>query len=147
MKLLSLYEPFAGTMSDFTKNFENNDALFNQAKAFWRQLDDVALLIILVLLICGIVGAAYYYYTYNNRPGRHYKPKYWGLFLLGTFVVTFALTLLLEYVMVHPSLSGAFWLELRIAFGNAIYALLLYIIVSILWCNFFPTNACRIFKR
>lgn len=146
MKLLSLYKPFAGTMSDFTKNFEKNDALFNQAKAFWRQLDDFTIFIFVTLLAIGIGGAAYYYSVFNNLPGRHYKPKYWGIFLLMTFIATLVVTIFFEYLVVHPSLSGAFWLECRIAFGNAIYASLLYVIVSILWCNSFPTNAYRIFK-
>ena len=38
-------------------------------------------------------------------------------------------------------------LQLKIALGSAIYASLLYLIVSVIWCLFFPTNAYRFIKK
>ena len=146
MKLLKLYDWIAGSMADFSSQFKNNEALYNQARAFWNKLEGSSSIIVLIFVVLGIALAAFYYKPYNNLPGRHYTPKHWFLFLAVTFGATFLLTLGFEYFAVEPRLTGALLLEVKIALGNAIYASLLYFVVSVLWCNFFPTNAYRWFK-
>lgn len=133
-------------MSDFTKPFQENEALFNQAKAFWRHLDSYMMIVIAVFIVFGIALAAAYYKPYNDKPGRHYRPVSWSIFLALTFVSTFVVTLVFECIVVKPVLDGATILEIKIAFGNAIYASVLYFITSVVWCNALPTNAYRIFK-
>lgn len=145
MKLLGLYKWATGSMSDFTKPFENNDALFNQAKAFWHRLDDYALIFIVIFIILGIGLAYIYYKPFNEKSGRHYKPSYWLVFLIGSFIVTLFLTYIIEMIVVHSSISGASWLEFKVAFGNAVYAALLYFITSVVCCRFLKTNAYKIF--
>lgn len=146
MKLLKLYSWIAGSLSDFTKPFQENDALYKQAKAFWEKLENNSILIFLICLVLGISFAAYYYKPYNNKPGRHYTLGHWALFLFITFVITFGVTIFAEYLLVEPKIRGALNLEIKIALGNAIYASIFYLITSIIWCNAGPTNACRIFK-
>ena len=41
MKLLKLYQWIAGKMTDFICQFQNNDSLYQQAKAFWNNLEDI----------------------------------------------------------------------------------------------------------
>lgn len=146
MKLLKLYDWIAGSMTDFTSQFKNNEILYNQARAFWNKLEGSSSIIFLIFVILGIALAAFYYKPYNNMPGRHYTPKHWLLFLAITFGVTFLLTFGFEYIAVAPRLSGAMLLEIKVALGNAIYASILYFVVSIVWCNAFTTNAYRWFK-
>lgn len=146
MKLLELYSWIAGSMADFTKPFRENEAVYKQARAFWMRLENNSTIIFLICLVLGIAFAAYYYTSYNNQPGRHYTLWHWAGFLLVTFVVTFLVTLGVEYLLVEPKINGAWGLEARIALGNAIYASGFYLLTSIIWCNACPTNACRIFK-
>lgn len=146
MKLLKLYDLIAGSKTDFTSQFKNNDALYKQANSFWNQLEGSSAIIVLMFVVLGIAWAATYYKPYNNKPGRHYTPKHWLLFLALTFVSTLLLTFGFEYFAAHPSLNGAMLLELKIAIGNALYASLLYFVTSFVWCNWFPTNAYRWFK-
>lgn len=146
MKLLKLYSWITGTMADFAKPFSGNKALYNQAKGFWNKLENSSLVIVLIFLILGIAWAAYYYTSYNNSPGRHYTPKHWILLLLATVVVTFLVTLGFEYLAVEPKINGAFLLEVKIAIANALYAALVYLLTSIVWCNTLPTNAYKMFK-
>ena len=146
MKPIELYEWIAGTMSNFTKPFQENEALFNQAKAFWRHLDSSLMIAIVIFLVLGIALAAFYYKPYNEKPGRHYRPQYWFIFLAVTFVLTLVVTWGFEYFAVKPVLKGAAMLELKIAFGNAIYASIIYLLTSVAWCNWFPTNAYRLLK-
>lgn len=151
MKTLDLYKWIAGSMTDFTRPFQREDdednLLFNQAKAFWNKLENSGWVIILLLLVLGISSALVYYGPYNDYPGRRYKPIHWIWFLIGTFLVTFLLTLGAEYIMVAPKLDGAKMLEVKIALGNALYALILFVLTSFILCNTgFKTNAYRLFK-
>lgn len=147
MKLLKLYSWFAGSLSDFSNSFKDNEALYKQALAFWGNLENVSILIFIIFIVLGIALAAYYYKPYNDRPGRHYKLSHWAVFLIVTLFLTFAVTFGFEYLSVEPKLKGAAWLEAKIAICNAIYAAGLYVVTSFVWCNSkLPTNACRIFK-
>ena len=60
MKWLDAYGWMAGSMSDFTKPFQENEALFNQAKAFWRNLEGWAPMLLLIGLLFGIFSAILY---------------------------------------------------------------------------------------
>lgn len=146
MKLLYFYKWIAGSMTDFVNQFKNNEALYNQARAYWNKLESSSSIILIILLVLGISMAVFYYQPYNNSPGRHYTPKHWFTFLVITFVLTFFVTWGFEYLAVPPKLDGATVLQLKIALCNAIYASLLYFIVSIIWCFALPTNAYRLFK-
>lgn len=147
MKLLPIYKWIAGSQTDFTKPFRENEALFKQAQTFWYKLESWSWLIVLFLFFFGIMLAIYYYNPHNNMPGRHYTPKHWVLFLIVTFFLTLLVSLGFEYFAIPPRLDGAFILELRIALGNAVYATLLYFIISWIWCQFkLPTNAYRLIK-
>ena len=146
MKLLKLYEWIAGKMTDFLSQFQNNESLYQQARVFWNKLEGISTILLIIFLVLGILLAFFYYKPYNNRPGRHYTPAHWLFFLLVTFIAGFAVTYGVKYLMVPPRLNGAWKLEFMIALGNAIYASAVYFIVSVLWCNFLPTNAYRLFK-
>lgn len=146
MKLLKLYSWITGSMADFTKPFQGNEALYKQARSFWMKLENNSMMILLICIVLGISFAAFYYKPYNNKPGRHYTLGHWALFLIVSFVVTFAVTLGVEYLLVKPTIAGTLVLEAKIALGNAIYALGFYFITSVVWCNVGSTNACRIFK-
>lgn len=147
MKLLDLYEWIAGSMSSFTKPFQENEALFNQAKAFWRHLEGSTMITIAIFVVLGILLASIYYKPYNDKPGRHYRPTHWLFFMIGTFVLTLLVTWGYEYFAVKPVLKGALMLEFKVALGNAIYATGLFLLTSLVWCNTpLPTNAYKLFK-
>lgn len=136
----------AGTQNDFTRQFNGNEQLYNQAKAFWNGLDASMWIVVIAMIVIGIGLAAYYYTAYNNKPGRHYKPTHWIVFLGVTFIATLLVSLGIQYVLCPPKLNGAQTLELNIALGNSLYACIVYFVTSVVWCNAFPTNAYRIFK-
>ena len=147
MKLLGLYKLIIGTMSDFVRQFQDNETLYNQARNFWGKLEASSIIIVGVFIALGLVMAYTYYKPFNEKPGRHYKPKYWWIFCGVTFVLAFGVTLMSVYFMVPPKVDGAFVLELKLAFANAIYSSLVYVLISWIWCQFnLPTNAYRYLK-
>ena len=147
MKLLSLYKWAVGSMADFTSQFQDNEVLFNQARAYWNKLEASSIIVLIIFLVLGISMSISYYLPYNNHPGRHYKPIYWLYFWGGTFVLAFLLTWCYVHYAVSSNLSGVPMLQLKLALGNALYASGLDFLCSWIWCQFnLPTNACRIFK-
>ncbi len=147
MKLLKLYEWIIGTMSDFAKQFQDKETLYNQARKFWSNLEASSIIIVGIFIVLGILMAYTYYKPFNDKPGRHYKPKYWWIFLGITFILSFLITLGAAYFMVPPKIDGSFVLELKIALANAIYSNIVYVLISWIWCQFnLPTNAYRYLK-
>lgn len=147
MKNLDLYKWIAGSVNDFTKPFSQNEALYSRARGFWGQLEGSGMIMFIVCgIIVGLLLAYSYYKPFNEKAGRHYKPKYWIFFIAITFAASLIITLLFEYIVATPKLDGAFGLEIRIAIGNAVYATLVYFLISVVWCNWFSTNAYRLFK-
>lgn len=144
MKALDLYKWIAGSSNDFTRQFQNNEALYNQARSFWKTLENSSSIIICIFILIGIFMAYWYYKPFNNKPHRHYKPKFWLMFMFSSAVSSLIVTLLATYLMAEPRLNGAFLLEFKIAVGNLIYTAVVYFIISVIWCNFGSTNACRI---
>lgn len=147
MKLLKLYEWIIGTMSDFAKQFQDNETLYNQARKFWSNLEASSIIIVGIFITLGLIMAYTYYKPFNDKPGRHYKPKYWVIFLGITSILSFLVTLGSVYFMVPPKIDGSFVLVLKIALANAIYSSIVYALISWIWCQFnLPTNAYRYLK-
>ena len=147
MKALELYRWIAGSMADFTSQFKNNESLFRQAREYWSKLEATSVIILMIFIIVGITMTTLYYGPYNNLPGRHFRPIHWLYFLGATFLVTLLLTWCCVGCLEPSSLHGVDVLHFKLAIGNAIYASILYLIFSWVWCQLnLPTNACRIFK-
>lgn len=130
----------------FLNSFANEN-LKNQATAVWSKLSDWTPILLIITIVLGIGLAAFYYKPYNDRPGRHYKVSYWGIWGIITTVLAFIVTLLIEYLCIKTNLkSGLTSLYWMTALSNAIYCAALYFITSLVWCNFLPTNAYKFLK-
>ncbi len=131
----------------FLNQFANNENLKNQATQVWKSLEGWTPILLGLTAIIGIGLASYYYTAYNEQPGRHYKVKYWGIWLVISFVFTFIATLAIEYFGIktnlHTGLTSLYWLT---ALNNALYTIGLYFLTSFVWCNCFSTNAYRFLK-
>lgn len=148
MKLLKIYSWLAGTMNDFTAPFRDDETLYNQATVFWRKLDNASISFVIAMLVIGIALAYYYYGPFNNLPGRKYTPKWWSIMCGVATIVTFFITLLLEYIAARPTMQGAWGVEFKVAFCNAIYTAVLYFLVSVVVCQSnIKTNAYKLFKK
>lgn len=144
---LTIYKWFIGTMNDFTRQFGENETLINQARAFWRHLENGTLVYLIDAIVLGITCCILYYKIWNNMPGRHYHPKHWLYFLFATAIIAFAITLGLEYMFAKPRITGAWTLEIKLALCNAIYSVVMNFITSVAVCNLpIKTNAYKLFK-
>lgn len=124
-----------------------NEQLRQQADNVWRQLDGLSPVLLILGLVLGVGLAVFYYTGFNEKPGRHYKRRYWLMWALLSFVLTMITTVAIEYVGVKTNLkSGYAELYWLCAINNAFYAFVGYFVTSIVWCNAFPTNAYKLFK-
>lgn len=147
MKLLKIYSWLAGTKNDFIDSFRNDDVLYDQAIAFWNELDNGSIVFFITMLVIGIMLAYYYYGPFNNQPGRKYTPRWWCIILGVAAVVTFLVTLFLEYFTAKPTMPGSWSVEIKIALCNAIYASVIYFLASVIVCKSnIKTNAYKLFK-
>lgn len=146
MKLFDIYNWAIGSKASFLNSFQNEEELYAQAQQFWNGLESNAFIFAGIFLVMGAVWAWTYYGRYNNKPGRHYHPKHWVLLLALCAVLTFCLTLGAAYLYEAPKLNGAWPLEIKLSLANTLYALIIYILGSVIYCNYLPTNAYRLFR-
>lgn len=146
MRLFNLYRWITGTQASFLKQFGDNQNLIDKASFFWKNLEGLAGICLLIFIVLGVFMAFWYYKPFNEAPGRHYRPKYWFIFLMSTFILTAGITLGVEYIAVKPSVPGAVELEIMVAIANGLYGVLVYSAVSVIWCNCLPTNAYKLLK-
>lgn len=114
------------------------------ASKFWNSIDmnDVWMVLIMVVITAAICYV--FFIPFNKKPGRHYLPSYCALFGVGAILLSFGATLLYCSLIVKVSYDTSF--VMKVAAINALYSLLLYLILSFIYCNYSSTNAYRWFK-
>lgn len=131
----------------FLQGFAGNDQLKAQAEQVWRDLDGLSPILLILTAALGIGLAIYYYTGYNEKPGRHYKIKHWGIWTAIAFILSLVGTAVIEYVgiktNIRTGLTSLYWL---CALNNALYCLILYFLTSLVWCNVCRTNAYKFLK-
>ncbi len=132
--------------NDFISQFKENESLYKQAKTFWNHLEGLSPWCYAIAILLGIALAWGYYKPFNEIPGRHYLPKYWCRFLIVAGLLAAIFTFVLEFVVANPKPDGALGIEAQVALINAVYTVVLYLLVSILWCVSNKTNAYPFYK-
>ena len=143
------YEWALPKLTDYLNQYQDNEQMTKLVKAYWYQLQSYGLWFFLIAAVVALLLAYYYYGPYNNRPGRHYKSKYWltrgGMAAACAFALTFCVGLTIKCHI--PSI----WRETigRITLMNGVYSIVVYLILSFVVCQFpmtFKTNAYPVLK-
>lgn len=148
MKIVDLYGWGLPKQADFLGHFKNNDAMYNQARLLWSKLDQTTIWFLIVFIVLAFIFSFVYYGPYNNKPHRHYKVRYWLRWMMITVASSFVVSFAVGLVTIQSPLGARLGLFCRISFVNAIYGAALYLIISLLVCNFpfVKTNAYRFLK-
>ena len=114
------------------------------ASKFWNSIDmnDVWMVMIMAAITAIICYA--YFIPFNNKSGRHYLPSYCAVFGAVSLLLSFVATLLYCSLIVNMDYDTSF--VMKVAAINTFYSLLLYLILSFIFCNYSNTNAYRWFK-
>lgn len=142
--------PFIGSKASFLKPYEGEEGMatmYQQALSFWNKLDSVSPIFVIIFLAVGILMAYLYYGPYNEQAHRHYLVKHWAKFLIVCAVISLIATFaVVSYMAVPPRMNGTLSMEILLAINNAVYAAVVFLATSFVWCNWLPTNAYRLLK-
>lgn len=148
MKIVDLYGWGLPKPADFLEPFKNNDAMYNQARLLWSKLDQTTIWFLIVFIVLAFIFSFVYYGPYNNKPHRHYKVRYWVMWMVIAFASSLIVSLVVGLITIQSPLDAKVGLFCRIGLVNAIYSTVLYFVISVLVCNlpFVKTNAYRFLK-
>lgn len=99
---------------------------------------------IILLLIC-LISCLLYYFYFNNRFGKYYKRRTWGIWMVITSIVVSLLTFIVGYSSLTSFLSPTIHLIAWLSVINFFYSLMLFFILSI-FCQLVSIIARRLFS-
>lgn len=147
MTLLSIFH--WTSQKEFLQPFVENETKLQQARLFWKSLEETDLYVGGILVFITAFCCISYYTWFNNisKPfGYHYRRRYWagawavcGLLLIGCLLG-------IDQSVKFTGLVGADGILTQRWICVGICYSLLYLILSCFWCLWFPTNAYRLFK-
>lgn len=139
-----LYEWATGDVTEFTEPYVSDNEKFMQMQDWWFDFEGTYWLFVLFFIALGFMGTVLYYSFLTNTPGkRFFTPIWWACIGLASMALTFAFTFVYEYVFLNDVIASVWWIEFKLAFVNAVYAGMVYLVLSFIWCNWMPTNAYR----
>ena len=124
-----------GYLADYT-----DESAKKAATKLWNAIagGEIAL-VVLMAILTGII-CWYYFFPFNEKPGRHYHPKWWWVFGGISLVVTFLASLLACYVIAkNPNFNMGFLL--RVSIINTFYAVILFVVMSYVFIKTGKSNA------
>ena len=147
MGLLDIFKWGLRNQSEHLSIYSNNEELYNAALSLWNSLEIASFYAIVALIVIGLLLPCFYYYVYNKWPGRKYSIQHWILWLVITLFLTIVVNIFLGRIIVTSTLKEKLEFIWNISIISGIYAILMYLVVSIIICNSpVPTNAYRFLK-
>lgn len=124
----------------YLEPYNENESQKKAAKILWNAIDKLDFSLVLFMAIITVALCYYYYFPFNEKPGRHYHPKWCGLFCLITaiFVSLFSFAVC-WFVAPNPGFDIGFLM--KVSAVNMVYAVFLYLIVSIIILKSGKSNA------
>lgn len=121
-----------------------------QALQVWNQFDNWSWLMVVGAAVITFLAVWVYYGPFNNaKKGRHYHPKWWALFYVLTLLIVFAGSMgaCVGFIETHLNSRLLIPYYLEASLSNTIYSLVLFFLLSWIWCSFLHTNAYRLLKK
>ena len=148
MKAFDFYGWGLPSKGPYLNSFGENQHMRDLATKLWNMLESGALFYIMIFIIIAFLFAVVYYYPYNNRPQRHYKMRFWLLWLGYTALGTFIISMIAGFYLFDSPIRDTTNFIIRISLINTVYSVLMYLVFSIIICNLnMPkTNAYRFFE-
>lgn len=116
---------------DYLENYANNDSAKKAATKLWNAIDGGDLLPLLLVAVLTVLICGYYYFPFNNKSGRHYHPKWWGILGLVALIVAFLTTIgCCCFLADNPGFD--FGLIFKAALVNTLYAAVVYFFFSVI---------------
>ena len=114
---------------EYLSNYADNESAKKAATRLWNAIESGEIFLIITMIVLTVAICWFYYFPFNNKSGRHYRPKYWAIAgainLIAVALTTWGLCCILT-----PNPSFDYWFLTEVTIVNTIYALVLYYIIS-----------------
>lgn len=148
--MIPFYDWILPNKMKYCLSFGDNQAKQKAAEEFVRSLSDKEIFALIICIVIALIGSASYYWWYNEIKwpfGYHYRKRHWFGWLVITCLMAALFTLgICILFLSNMNLEGTGAFVLRLCVANVAYAIVIYGLISVLWCNVLPTNAYRWFK-
>lgn len=132
------------TKKAYLTPYTEDEAAKKAATKLWNAIDHNNFILVGSMILLTIFIGWVYFYPFNQRPGRHYHPKYWGIWGGIAIVLTFILTFVFCYFTAkNPSFDYA--LLLKVSALNALYSIIVYAVITFFINRYGNSNAYPIF--
>lgn len=145
LKLLNILTWYTSKKA-YLAPYTEDEAAKKAATKLWNAIDNSNLILVIGMILLTIFIGWGYFYPFNQRPGRHYHPKYWGIWGGIATVLTFFSTFIVCYFNAkNPSFDYA--LLAKVSAINALYSIPVYLIITLTINKLGNSNAYPIFLR
>lgn len=117
----------------FVAQYATNESTRAQAEQLYNSINSSGLVFLLGAFVVALLFAFLYYYPFNNHPGRHYKLRYWGGFMVMSAIMCGLVVSGMIWAFVDTPLQGLGSLYTRIIGVCIVWCLLFYIVSSIIY--------------
>lgn len=139
MNMLTVLTWFT-SKKDYLKPFADSESAKKAATKLWADIDKGDLLLLILMAIITISLCYYYYFPFNEKPGRHYHPKWCAMYCLVAVILVFLLSFAgCCFIAKNPGFDYGFLA--KVSALNMVYSLLLYFILSIFMIKSGKSNA------
>ena len=119
------------TQKAYLASYTENEAAKKAATKLWNAIDGGEWLPLSAMAFFTVLICLCYYFPFNNIPGRHYHPKWWGISGLVALIVAFLTTIgCCCFLAKNPEFD--FGLIFKAALVNTFYAAVVYLLFSVI---------------
>lgn len=125
---------------DYLAPYVEDESAKKAATKLWSTIVSGDLVLWGLMFLITVSVCYYYFFPFNEKPGRHYHPKWWGLFYIVVLLLVFLSTFIGCWCIAkNPGFDIG--LLLKVSAINMFYAAILYFVISIGFIKTGKSNA------
>lgn len=145
-----LYDWFRPNSGELMRQFVDSDSRSNLARAFLKSIDGCETMLTIAFFFFTLLFCISYYTWYNQivKPfGFHYRRRHWCAFMLiSEILIGVSSFIICKLSLINLGLPGTSEYVTNYIIGNLCWGIILFFLISWIWCTWLPTNAYRWFK-
>lgn len=140
--------PYLGQDALAQRDFQDDEQALTAVKQFFSAIDGTSTILLIISIVLPAVICIYYHKGFNNKPGRHYIPKYQFMFFLVSAAATLVVSWIVEIAIVKlPPVDGNFGVfRFLVAIGSMCFGMVIYTITALVFGFTGRTNAFPLHK-
>ena len=126
---------------NYLATYAEDDSAKKAATKLWDSISNGDIILFVMMLVITISLCFIYFFPFNEKPGRHYHPKWWVCFYIATLILVFVSSLAVCWWCIAKNPGFDIWFLMKVSAINMLYALLLYFAMSFVFIKSGKSNA------